>query len=105
MPPTASTFLPAILSQIKRFAFIELPNSMSLLQAPLALALPPLALPPLALPHFRDFAMAGCVILRCCYEFFFKPLALGGKAECLLQRPLMLPEVGASGKQRCLKDV
>ncbi len=36
---------------------------------------------------------------------FFKPLALGGKAECLLQRPLMLPEVGASGRQCRLKDV
>ena len=91
MPPTASTVLPAILSQIKSFDFLEFANLMSAIQAPL--------------PPFRDFAMAGCVILRCCYEFFLKPLALGGKAECLLQRHLMLPEVGASGRQGSLKDV
>ena len=70
MPPTALTLLPFILSQMKSFAFFELPNLMSLLQAPLAL--PALALPALALPHFRDFAMDDGVVLRCCYEFFFQ---------------------------------
>ncbi len=64
-----------------------------------------MSLPQAPLPLFREFPMADYVVLRCCYEFLFKPLALGGKAECLLQRPLMLPDVGANGKQRCLKDV
>ena len=105
MPPTVSTLLRFICSFIKSFAFIELANLMSLPQAPLPL--PPFRDFFVLLPQapFRDFAMADCVVLRRSTSSFFKPLALGGKAEFLFQRPLMLHEVGASGRQRRLKDV